>query len=401
VFQPDNNTFGQGVAHSADAGFDVAIIGGGTAGSAVALRLARLGHTVVVLEARDLSGSGTEALSYCDTLPAQASSVLEDLGVWDAFVAKACLPSEGTISIWGSATSHKEGLTSEDNGWHVNHQALLTMLREKAAAAGASVCLGSTVQSFSRTPTGRWSLHVYEGVITQQIQARFLVDASGREGIFQPLDGNDSVERKVEDVLIATIWHLAYPSHAPYDDKSYIESTPNGWWYSSPSPDGTASAMFVTDRETFAQMPIALEDLLSEAPLTLLRFKNAVVTKKETAYAPSSYARQISGNAWLAVGDSATCFDLLSGDGLYKALESSDAAAKVVDATLKGQPRTGRSYSEKCSVEFHAYSEQRRRYYASENRWPLAPFWQHRRNKAEVAAENIKAVALEQSAIAV
>ena len=76
---------------------DAVIVGGGPAGTATAIALARAGLRAAVIEA-----SGYDAFRIGETVPADLRAVLRELGVWESFAADAAgnihLPSAGNAS---------------------------------------------------------------------------------------------------------------------------------------------------------------------------------------------------------------------------------------------------------------------------------------------------------------
>src|SRR5690349_17192336 len=109
--------------------FDVAIVGGGPAGSATAISL--LTHapslSTILIEA-----SNYNSFRIGETLPPLARAILEHLGVWEAFAAQTHQQTYGTTASWGA-----ESLQSNDYffypaniGWHVDRVAFDAMLAE-------------------------------------------------------------------------------------------------------------------------------------------------------------------------------------------------------------------------------------------------------------------------------
>jgi 2-polyprenyl-6-methoxyphenol hydroxylase-like FAD-dependent oxidoreductase len=78
--------------------FDVLVAGGGPAGAAVALCLARQGCRVGLLEA-----AAYDSPRYGETLPPEINPVLSDLGLWKAFQALSPLEAPGIVSVWGDS----------------------------------------------------------------------------------------------------------------------------------------------------------------------------------------------------------------------------------------------------------------------------------------------------------
>ena len=78
--------------------FDIIIIGGGPAGSAVAITMAHGGFHPVIIER-----SAYSKPRIGETLPAAMTSLLIRLGVWQRFLADGHIQSFALRSVWGGA----------------------------------------------------------------------------------------------------------------------------------------------------------------------------------------------------------------------------------------------------------------------------------------------------------
>jgi flavin-dependent dehydrogenase len=159
---------------------DVAVLGGGPAGSATALELARRGRDVVLLERSRFDGP-----RFGETLPPQINPLLRRLGAWDVFLACGPLESPGTISAWGSPFADETDFVANPhgNGWHVDRNAFDAALCELAARAGVRVCVGTAVSSCRRdAEDGTWTVSTANAQVGS-LRARFVVDATGRNGV--------------------------------------------------------------------------------------------------------------------------------------------------------------------------------------------------------------------------
>jgi 2-polyprenyl-6-methoxyphenol hydroxylase-like FAD-dependent oxidoreductase len=76
---------------------DVAVIGGGPAGAAAAMTLAKLGLRTTLLESRV-----APVWKIGETLAPESRQILLALGVWNQFEKGGHLPSVGNCSVWGS-----------------------------------------------------------------------------------------------------------------------------------------------------------------------------------------------------------------------------------------------------------------------------------------------------------
>jgi flavin-dependent dehydrogenase len=335
--------------------FDVAIIGGGPAGAATGIHLSRAGARVAIVEATNYDTD-----RFGETLPPETNPTLRELGVWDAFHALGPTESPGIVSGWGGDATHEQDFVSSPHGagWRVDRNTFDAMLLAEAGRLGARV-FPSRKAAPERT-AGGWAL--------DEITARFLIDASGRNG----LRLESRCEREIEDVLLAIAVLVTYDGVAPSDCRTYIETAPDGWWYSGLLPNGDVMAMFFTDPETYRAPGIVLGDELTAAPLTRTRLAAGRIRRSRIVYAPSCCRKLIAGADWLAVGDSASCYDPLSGRGVLKALRQAAAAAKAVLADDRNE------YVTLVRSEFASYVRQRKAYYAGERRWAESGFWKRR-----------------------
>ncbi len=342
--------------------FDAAVVGGGPAGSTVALSLARRGWRVCLFETTAFDGE-----RYGETLPPEINPLLRELGVFEQFRALAPLESPGIVSVWGGLRHEQDYLRNpHGSGWHVDRNRFDAMLCRQAADAGVE-CFEHCRAVVSRSETGWWRVG--------EICARVLVDAAGRNGLRIAPEG----KREIEDRLLAIVLRLTHPGGAPPDLRTYVESAPAGWWYSAPLPQGGTIAMLFTDCGVYSREGVILEQQLSHHSLTAGRFQHAEVVSTRTLYVASSCRETISGEAWLAVGDSASSYDPLSGRGIFKAIRQGMNAAVAVDGFLRGEVGLLAEYAGLVRAEFDAYVRQRREHYATETRWKGSEFWNKRR----------------------
>ncbi len=349
--------------------FDVAVLGGGPAGSIVSLCLARGGWRVALLEATEFKGH-----RYGETLPPEVNPVLRELGLWDAFQSLSPIAAPGIISAWGSPVPEEQDFlrNPHGSGWHIDRNGFDEMLCLKAADAGAKLFLKNRA-----LPLG----------LPSEVKADFLVDASGRNGLRM----ETGYSREEDDTLIAIVLHVHHAggrfSTAQRDMRTCIESTPSGWWYTARLRHETI-AMFFADPDEYTEVGIAPREQLADAPLTRSRLQSGNVVRSQILRVSSSLRKEIFGTNWMAVGDSASSFDPLSGRGIFKALRQGVIAANALDARLRGNDDPMSEYGSLVRSEFDDYSRQRRQYYAGERRWLDQTFWRGRA-RAQTEARTI------------
>ena len=127
------------------------MLGGGPAGAAAAITLARAGRSVVVIEK-----SHYEQPRIGETLPPAARPLLARLAVWEPFLAAGHLPSPGVLSVWGDDELYENHFIFNPygQGWHLDRQRFDRMLARAARHAGASAYCGAQV---TFVPAARWT----------------------------------------------------------------------------------------------------------------------------------------------------------------------------------------------------------------------------------------------------
>jgi flavin-dependent dehydrogenase len=365
-----SNTTGASASLLARGAREIVVLGGGPAGAATALALARCGRDVLLLEATRFDGP-----RFGETLPPEANPLLRRLGVWDAFLATLPLMSPGLVSAWGSPHPAETDFVANPhgNGWHVDRNRFDAMLCEAAANAGAETRTGARVLRCTRTTDTRtadapWSVTTNDSPVP--VNARFVVDATGRNGVrLDPRDGRD-----LDDALIAIFLRFAHDTIPRSPDlRTLVESTEDGWWYVAPLPSGESVAVFTIDPGFYISPGVALGEQLERAPLTCERVGLAELVASHVVHISSSVRRVRAGDGWVAIGDAAASYDPLSGFGIVKALQDALALAEAFDSAPFDD------YAAAHARRFAAYAHQRRAYYALEQRWPNHPFWRNRR----------------------
>ncbi len=382
---------------------DVFVAGAGPAGCATAISLAQFAPELRVALA---DAPLREALRIGETVPPPIRTVLRHLGVWERFESDGHCRSYRTLAAWGSAVvgSNELLLHPQQVGWRLDRARFDAMMVE-AAAERVSLRVGARVTGIERDGEGCWQVGCGDGT---ECSARFVVDATGRAGALGRLCGLRPV--KVDDLVGCFVYfeRASDDGRGGDDDRVgddgrggdevpelLVETFRDGWWYTAAVPEGRRVVACMTDADEVRRLGLArLEPWLRALaetrhvarvaaewqPLGPPRLLPAG-SQIQPAEAPPSPAETPS--SWINVGDAASTFDPVSGQGILKALRSGIFASyTIADWLLRGDRAGLRRHGTFVRSEFAAYRDTLRDYYAVETRWPDSPFWRRRRGEA-------------------
>jgi flavin-dependent dehydrogenase len=354
--------------------YDVAVVGGGPAGSVAALQLARAGATVLLLERRT-----RYERRLGETLPPTATRVLEELNVWDDFLTAGPVPTYANASAWGSGDLRFDDFIfgTQGPGWHIDRGRFEAILCASAQRAGATVLRGSPIKSLHMNACG-CQLHFMRDCSLQAATADFLIDASGRGRYGWQLHS----ERRQVDHMIGVALTVSVPAVPGVSSYTLVESIDDGWFYSAQVSATEIVACYMTDPDLYSRARGSgncFQSRLARAPHTRKRLEGATeVSRLLCADAGSSLRTTAAGDKWMAIGDAALSCDPLSASGLITAINSGVHAANIV---MKSDMPAPHSWSGYLNSMFTSYLSQRMQYYQMEERWPTSAFWLRRQQQ--------------------
>jgi flavin-dependent dehydrogenase len=343
----------------------VVIIGGGPAGGAIALELARAGCDVVLLERQQESG-----WKIGETLPPEARIHLHRLGHWQRFQESGHLPCHGVVSVWGDPVPIEKDFifTPHGHGWQLDRARFESTLLGAAIEAGCRVHFGVSVE--------RMEAHRSDWLIqatTNDFRAPWLVDCTGRRGLVIRREGGGYEQT---DQLVSLYATATTSKRTDSDSRTYVESHPEGWCYTAQMPNGSRIVAFQTDRDLLPdRLPTSawLWSQLTACSTIDRLLKQHGYEFVESPHLVAAHSGRFSrcvGQNWVAVGDAAMTFDPISGQGSAKALES---ASRAVRAILHEE-----DYQATCDALWTSYLREHLECYRAERRWSESPFWSRR-----------------------
>lgn len=354
---------------------DIAIVGGGPSGTAAALTLLRYSRLRVVV----LERSAYRETRIGETVSPAMVPLLEYLGAGPAFLGGAHLPAYATAAAWGSEQLVERDFlfSGRGHGWHLDRNRFDEMLAERVVEQGGTLLREARLERAVRGDGG-WELTVaHEGGEPLHLQARYVIDASGRRASFAREQGT---EHQLFDRLTAVIGFFAHGEDTTRPSRTLLETCEDGWWYAALLPGGRHVVAYMTDPEV-----IRANDLHEREPwLARLGRSGHVSRALEGAQltapllvrpAHSHLLTRLSGPGWIAAGDAATAFDPLSSMGIGYAISSGIHAARAAEALLRGDPSPLEQYDRHTRHNYEQYLALRTHFYGMEQRWAGMPFW--------------------------
>lgn len=340
--------------------YDVAIIGGGPAGSTAATLLARAGRRVVVLE-RDRF----PRFHIGESLLPFSTRAFDRLGVREK-LDRTFLPKHGGEIMAACGTKgvkfyFKDGFrATRDRAYQVTRSEFDKLLLDHSRENGAEVREETEVKKIEFAPD-RVRLEVFPSQHSTtpslhaptSLTARYLLDCSGRQTVL----GNFFKLKKSYDHLQK---FSVFAHYENVDRPSGIDGTLirmvrglDRWFWMIPLSPTRMSIGVVMDTSTFRAMRLppeeALEKCIGEQPLILREMTSAERVSQVYSAGDYSYRNAtLFGDRWLLAGDAAGFIDPVFSSGVFLAIMSAEQAADALDEILRDdskKPRLLRDYS--------------------------------------------------------
>jgi flavin-dependent dehydrogenase len=333
--------------------FDVAVVGGGPAGSSAAAWLARAGRRVVLFE-RDRF----PRFHIGESLLASVNDALEAIG------AEAAVRSRGFPAKWGatfftadgSIERHADFAASPEvrapQTWQVPRAEFDEVLLRHAAAAGADVREAHRVLDAAFDPAGVTVSWRDETERVGEVRTAAVIDASGRFGLLARKLGLRRDEPRLANIAVFSHYSgIPRPDGRRAGDIRIVARNDLGWFWVIPISDALTSVGVVLPRAAYDALPrMPVESLLDHAiqgtPAAARLMRTArrewpVRVEKDFSFGACAYA----GDRWLLAGDAGSFLDPVFSTGVAIALESGVEAARAVDRGLTAGDLSARAFA--------------------------------------------------------
>jgi 2-polyprenyl-6-methoxyphenol hydroxylase-like FAD-dependent oxidoreductase len=322
---------------------DVAVVGGGPAGLALAAMAARRGLSVVLLERAPLPhdkacGEGV--------MPA-GLGVLARLGVLDRIPDSESGPIRGVRYVQEDG-SVLEGALPGRGGLGIRRTALSSLLLDAARAAGVEVRDGTALRAHHRTP---------EGMLLEtddaQLQARVLVAADGLHSPLRRAEGLDLPGSGASRFGLRQ--HFL---RAPWTDRVEVHLSRSAEAYVTPCGPSRVGVAFLWSHRQLDDAP-SVESLLARFPFLGERLGSAGTDSRPRGAGPFlQRARRRVADRFVLLGDAAGYVDAITGEGMSVALVCAEALAACLPEAVRreGDVRAFRPYVATAGREFRKYA---------------------------------------------
>jgi len=318
---------------------DIVVVGGGPAGSTVATLLARKGWHVVQLD-KDRH----PRFHIGESLLPMNVPIFERLGILAEIerigVRKHAADFPAANEAGYSAFRFGRALDpSYPHAFHVRRDEFDRLLLDTAAAAGAVVREGAEATAFEHYGAGiRVAVRCEDGSTTH-CEARYLVDASGRDTFIGKRLRLKQPNRKHQSAALFA--HFSGVERRLGDDEGNISiyRFEHGWGWLIPLPAGLASVGAVCWPDHLRQRRADRADFLMQTlrgiPGLAERLRDARIVGNLHATGNYSYAcRAMCGPRWVMVGDAHAFLDPIFSSGVYLAMDAAERAADLVHGSL-------------------------------------------------------------------
>lgn len=319
--------------------YDVAIVGGGPAGSTAATLLAKAGRRVIVLE-RDKF----PRFHIGESLLPFSMQTFDRLGVREK-LDRTFLPKFGgeIMAACGSRAIKfyfKDGFRSKrDQAYQVTRSDFDKLLLDHSRENSAEVREETEVTKIDFA-ADRVKIHIESADGTRsKVEARYLLDCSGRQTLLGSLF---KVKRTYDHLQKFSVFaHYENIDRLPGKDATLIRMVRglDRWFWMIPLTKTRTSIGVVMDTKAFRATKVgpetALENFIAEQPLMAERMKDAVRVSPVYSASDFSYRNTtLAGERWLLAGDAAGFIDPVFSSGVFLAIMSAEKAADTLEEVL-------------------------------------------------------------------
>jgi flavin-dependent dehydrogenase len=330
--------------------YDVAIIGGGPAGSTAATLLAKAGRRVIVFEREKFP-----RFHIGESLLPFSVQTFDRLGVRekldDAFMPKFGGEITAACGTKGVKFYFKDGFRSQrDRAYQVTRSEFDKLLLDHSRENGAEVREQTEVTKLDFSDD---AVKIDIETVDREkstIDARYLLDCSGRQTILGSLFNLKKTYEHLQKFSVFA--HYENVERLSGKDATLIRMVRglDRWFWTIPLTETRTSVGVVMDTATFREKKLApqaaFEKFIAEQPLMVERMKNA--TRVSAVYSAGDFSyrnTRLAGERWLLAGDAAGFIDPVFSSGVFLAIMSAEKAADTLEEVLRDESKRSRLFN--------------------------------------------------------
>jgi flavin-dependent dehydrogenase len=297
---------------------DVLILGGGVAGCAASIALARKGQSVTLIEREP-----TPRHKVCGEF--LSGEALEDLHALGIDVASLGAAPIDYVRLAAARRAAEAPLPFPAAS--LTRKALDTALIAEAIATGVRVEQGRSVEALSRTTSNTWQATLDDGTVREAPTVFLATGKHDLRGHTRPKDPDQWVAFKM-------YFRLAPAQAAELANASELMLFPGGYGGIQPVEGGIANLCCVVQGRHLARAGHRWENFLAkiqqDCPHLAMRLAGAeplLARPIAITHIPYGYIRRTTENGLYCIGDQAAVIPSFTGDGISIALHTARCAA--------------------------------------------------------------------------
>lgn len=326
--------------------FDVAVLGGGPAGSTAAALLARAGRRVVVFEKERFP-----RFHIGESLLPRSMKTLERSGVLPKVEAAGFIRKYGAEIVAGCGTSEsrfyfREGFRPAcETAFQVPRAEFDKLLLDHAAGCGVDVREGTAVSAVDF-----FADRVCVRTERDTVSCRYLLDCTGRHAFLAGKFGTKRAYAGLDKIAFFAHYENVPRPRGIDGSLTRMVRARDRWFWMIPLTETKMSVGVVMDTATFRAAKCSpgemMEASIGEIPVMEERMK--VATRVTGVYTSGDYSYRnaaLHGPRWLAAGDAAGFIDPVFSSGVFLAILGAEHAADAIDAALTDPQCAGRRFA--------------------------------------------------------
>jgi flavin-dependent dehydrogenase len=351
---------------------EVCVIGAGPAGAVAAMKLARLGHRVMLLR-----GVRTPGPRVGEALSEGVTHQLELLELPDLLTRAGARRMTSTVRAW--ASPKPERTHDQPHGFIVDRNRFDDLLIDSAVERGVCVLQGVSARAPTRTSTSMcWRVPVRIGGSRLDVHATFVIDATGRNAVSRP--------SRLADFPKTLALHADWPRPPDWAEDARVEALPDAWLWGAARTTTHVSAFVFMAADQFRRLaPLGAHAICKRAFAASSLFQGLATviptSRPRVRDATCSHDPDPIQPGLLRIGEAALTLDPLSSSGVQQAMHSGWNAAFGIHTMLRAPEHA--TAAEEFILAQHAGAVRQQRTFtraAFSAAWPDGiPFWTARK----------------------